>query len=269
MVSTLSMIFMAVSVLIAVGLPTGLFLFLRKKYGLKLVPMLVGAVMFFVFALVLEQMLHMLVLRPSADGAIALRSYPALYVLYGVFAAGIFEETARFIAFSFLKKRYDGIGTGLSYGIGHGGIEAILLLGVATVNNLVLSVMINEGSLPAPGDSPQIAAAIEALTNADSFMFLIGGFERASAIVIQISLSLLVWLAVNKGANLLFPAAVVLHALVDVPAILLQIGVLNNILVAEIILVASAAALAAIAFLACKKLAPDHLLWEEPADEKQ
>jgi uncharacterized membrane protein YhfC len=64
---------MAISALIAIGLPVGLFLVWRRRFKLKLVPALVGAGMFFVFVLILEQLLHVVVLQPAADGSIALR----------------------------------------------------------------------------------------------------------------------------------------------------------------------------------------------------
>jgi uncharacterized membrane protein YhfC len=176
MVSTLSIIFMAISLLIAVGLSPGPFLFWRKKHGLKLIPSLVGAGMFIIFALVLEQTLHAIVLKPSSDGNIPLmRDAPFLFVLYAVLAAGVFEETARLIAFIFLKRRYESVGTGLSYGIGHGGIEAILLVGLTMLSNIVLSLMINTGSVAALDDLPQVTAATESLISTDPSLFLIGG----------------------------------------------------------------------------------------------
>lgn len=206
-VSILSIVCMAISAIISIGVPIGLFLFWRKRFDMKVVPMLVGLAAFVIFAMLLEQMLHMVVLKPDAAGNIALKSNPFLYMLYGCFAAGIFEESARFISFKLLKKKYHGIGTGLSYGIGHGGIEAGLLLGIAMINNIVLAFMINSGTIEAVQSGLQGAAAtrlgtqITALTTTQPYMFLVGGAERIFAIAIQISLSVLVWYAVNKKGN--------------------------------------------------------------------
>jgi uncharacterized membrane protein YhfC len=234
MVSTLSTLSMAISMLIAIGLPIGLFLFWRKKYGLKLIPLLVGAGIFIVFALVLERVLHLVVLKPSADGSIALtQNAPLLFVLYAVLAAGVFEETGRLIAFIFLKRRYRGVGTGLSYGIGHGGIEAILLVGLTMLSNIVLSFMINAGSTAILGDSPQVTDAIESLISTDPSLFLVGGLERVAAMAVQIAFSVLVWLAVSNRKLWLYPFAIFLHALVDLPAVLAQVGILKSTLFVE------------------------------------
>jgi len=252
MVSTLSMIFMGISAVISIGLPIGLFLILRKKYGLKVVPMLVGAAAFIVFALVLEQQLHMLVLRPDANGVIELKNNPLLYVLYGIFAAGIFEESARYLSFLLLKRRYKGVGTGLSYGIGHGGVEAVLLAGVSMISNLIVSIMINSETAGSLGIQ---AAQLTALTDTAPHLFLISGFERILAVIIQISLSLLVWFAVDrKDKWWLFLAAIVLHAIIDIPAALMQAGVTTSIFWTESIIAVSALAVAMIAVSVCRSL---------------
>lgn len=252
MVSTISMIFMVITAVISIGLPIGLFLVLRRKFELRVVPMLVGAAAFFVFALVLEQLLHMLVLRP-VNGVIELMNTPALYVLYGIFAAGIFEETARFLSFSLLKKKYKGIETGLSYGIGHGGIESALIVGVSMISNIVFSVMINSGTASALGDSVQ--AQLTALVDTAPYLFLISGFERILVVIMQVSLSLLVWFAVDsKDKWWLFPAAIVLHAIVDIPAALMQVGIIKSIILTEGLVAINALILVMITVSVCKSI---------------
>jgi uncharacterized membrane protein YhfC len=208
---------------------------------------LAGAAAFFLFALVLEQGAHTVVL-----GRFALRSKPVLYVLYGVLMAGLFEETARFISFHILKKRYNvyGINTGLSYGIGHGGIEAILLAGIAMIANIVYGIMMNAGALD-EGTLGQVAV----LASTAPVMFLVAGLERLSAIAVHISLSVLVFYAVSRRDKWwLYPAAILLHALVDVPAVLMQIGVLTSTALVEVIVCVFAVVLILLARITHKKL---------------
>jgi len=245
---------MGISAVIAIGVPVLLFFIFRKRFGLRVVPVLVGVAAFIVFALILEQLLHLIVLRPDAGGKIALMSSnPLLYVLYGIFAAGVFEETARLVSLSLLKKKYTGIGTGLSYGIGHGGIESVLLLGVTMISNLAVSIMVNTGAAGALPE--QIRTQIPLLAGTSPFMFLVGGFERLSAIAIQISLSLLVWYAVSrKGKLWLFPLAIILHAAADLPAGLAQVGFMKNVILVEIWVAAYAVILLVSVIFTCKKL---------------
>lgn len=250
MVSTSSIVCMLVSAVISIGLPVALFLAFRKRFGFKVVPMLVGAAAFIVFALVLEQLMHTLVLRPGPDGSIALRSNPLLYMLYGAFAAGIFEETGRFVSFKLLKKKYTGVGTGLSYGIGHGGIEAILLAGVTMIGNLAISTALNSGA-----SVPLSAAQLAALTQTPAYMFLVGGVERIFAVVIQISLSVIVWHAVNtKAKTWLYPVAILIHAAIDAPAALYQSGAIQSLFLVEGIVAVCATAVAMFAIFTNRKL---------------
>ena len=235
MVSYLSILFMAVSLVISVGLPIGLFLFWRKKHGLKIIPVLVGIAAYIIFALILESSLHSLVLHKSVDGKIALLEYsPLLFILYGIFAAGIFEETARFISFFLLRKKYKGIGTGLAYGIGHGGAEAIILVGFVMINTIVMSFLMNSGNAATLGSNPAVADQLNAIATSQPFSFLIPGFERTMAIVSHISLSVLVWCAVNeKGKRWLFPTAILLHALLDTAPALTQAGIITSAFLSE------------------------------------
>jgi uncharacterized membrane protein YhfC len=257
-VPVLSMVFMVVSALVAIGMPVFLFFFFKKRVSMAVVPVLVGVAAFVVFALVLERAVHMIVLKPSPTGEIALRNKPLLYMLYGCFMAGIFEESARFLMFHLLKKKYNGIGTGLSYGIGHGGGEAIIVAGIAMIANFVLAHMINSGTTAMLPQSMQ-GAALESITtklvDTAPYMFLIGGIERIFAIVIQISLSVIVFYAVFcKGKWWLFPVAIALHAIIDAPAALGQTGALKNVFLIEGLVFAGSIAALAIANYTHKKL---------------
>ncbi|MCL2783370.1 MAG: YhfC family intramembrane metalloprotease, partial [Propionibacteriaceae bacterium] len=213
---------MALTIVIVFGVPIGLYFGLRKRLGLKATPVFVGAAIFVAFALVLEPSLHRVVLRPAADGTIGLMSsHPGLYVLYGVLAAGVFEETGRLVGFTMIRNRFQGARTAVAYGIGHGGCEAILLAGLTMISNLAVSIMINSGSTVS-------ASVVDALTKAPSYMFSLSGVERLIAITAQLALSVVVWTAVTQRRwRWLFPVAIGLHAVTDVPSGLYQVGVLG------------------------------------------
>ena len=93
---------MTASLLIAFGLPLGLGLFFRRRGG-RWRAFLLGAAVFLVFALVLEQRAHQLILGGPAGGVIT--GDLGLYALYGGLMAGLFEETGRFAAFQLLRRR--------------------------------------------------------------------------------------------------------------------------------------------------------------------
>ncbi|MDR1247959.1 MAG: YhfC family intramembrane metalloprotease [Treponema sp.] len=236
-VSIFSIIFMGISAIVSIGLPIVLFIIFYKKYKAKIIPMIIGIAGFILFALVLERSIHLMVL-----GKFALREKPLIYIIYGIFMAGVFEETARFISFNLLKKKYNGIGTGLAYGIGHGGIEAILLAGLAMVNSIVFSIILYTGNIETitgklQGEAlEQINTQITTLLTTSPYLFLVSGIERAFAICIQLSLSIIVFYSVyGKNKLWLYPFSIILHAIIDIPAAAMQVGVIKNIFLVELL----------------------------------
>lgn len=204
-------------VLIAVALmtlllPLGVMLFLRRRGG-SWTAFLTGAGTFVLFAMILEPILHNLVLRSPAGAVI--QGNILLYGLYGGLAAGIFEETGRLLAFRFVLKGHPARITALSYGIGHGGIEALLLVGLTMASNLILGLSHAAGT-PLPEET---VTAAEAILAVPASLFLWSGLERLSAMALHLALSVLVFASVRTGKRRLFPAAIGVHAAVNFAAV--------------------------------------------------
>jgi len=242
-ISFLSITCMAISVIVSFGFPIALFIFFYKRYKAKIIPFIVGMVSFFIFASLLEGLVHNIVL-----GKFALREKPVIFIIYGALMAGIFEETGRFISFKILKLKYNGIETGLAYGIGHGGIEAILLAGLAMIGTMIFSINANMGNYNTAENLGQINAQITAIASMPSYTFLISGMERVFAICIHISLSIIVFYSVfAKNKMRLYFLAIILHAIIDVPAMLFQVGFIKSVMPVEILAFAGAILLIIIA----------------------
>lgn len=244
MVSVMAMVCMAISLLIAVGLPIALLIVLYRKTRMNLLPALLGAGIFLFFVFVLEGAFNRYLLVQNAATSAFLTGNTYVYALYGGLAAGLFEETGRLLAFRLMKKRDKGIQSALCYGIGHGGIEAIVLVGLGMFSSLVTALSINalglEGVVAAQPAALQetVRAQLNSLLTLQPHMFLAGGVERIAAIALQIALSVLVYLAViRKGKGWCFPLAIGLHALIDFPAVLFQVGVITNIWLLEALVI--------------------------------
>lgn len=91
------------------------------------------------------------------------------------------------------------------YGAGHGGVEAMLLCGVASISNIASAVMINSGTMSAQlatldaEKAADTAAALSALWTTPSLTFFAGGVERIIAVVLHLSLSILVFQSIRKS----------------------------------------------------------------------
>lgn len=200
------MIAMALVLVFITALPLGLMIYLRKKHSARWMPFLIGGVFFPVFAMMIEPLLHVLVLGSSLGPVLQEKVWA--YALYGGLAAGLFEETARLVAFKMVLRGEAEPVTALSYGLGHGGMEALLLVGTAMINNLLMGMLLLQGGQP----PENLAAAAETLASTPTIMFLWSALERASALVLHVSNSVLVFAAVRTGKWVLFPAAILTHA---------------------------------------------------------
>lgn len=227
MVPVLSIVFMCLTMLFAIVLPVSMFIFLKEKYKTSVWAFFSGCLGFLVFALILEQIMHTIVL--TSPLGITIQGNIWLYGIYGGLAAGLFEETARFLVMKFLlKKKWDNPYNAFMYGAGHGGFEAFIVLGFGMINNLLYSVMNNLGQLnvlldPLPEASKQVLLdGVEQLKATSPWLFLAGDWERITAVLLHLSLSLLVWVAVVKRKVWLYPVAIALHALVDAVTVILN-----------------------------------------------
>lgn len=224
MVSGTSIIFMVLSGLISLLLPIGLAIYICVKKKASFLAVAIGALVFVVTQMMLR--IPLLNFFAGQDWYKSMASNTLMIALFLGLTAGLFEEIGRFIGFRFPLKSKLTWENGVAFGIGHGGIEAILLMTMTSINNVIYSIMINTGvydSTIAPHLPEATAQMIKnQLVNTASFTFAVGGIERVFAIIIQIGFSLLVLYGVKKRAFKYVILAIILHAVVDSPVVILM-----------------------------------------------
>lgn len=240
-VSSISIMGMLFTLVLSVGFPVIFCIAACRKTNAKFTSVLWGCTGFIVFALILEQILHMVVLGMSGN---AIKDNIWLYALYGSLAAALFEETGRFIIMKFFMRKRLERQNALLYGIGHGGIEAILLVGFTSISNMVVSLMINTGKIDTvftgldSASQDLIYQQLSQLCTSPPYQFFLGGVERISALIFQIALSIIVYKAVKYEKFRYLILALVLHFALDFIAITAQ-NYFNVIIVEIIILIIS------------------------------
>lgn len=199
----------------------------KKKTGVALWPFIAGAICFYVFAMILEQLLHSVALTSPTVTGNAL-----VYILYGAFAAGVFEETGRLFGFKVLLRKYtiDDKPCAIAYGIGHGGIEVVLVLGVTYVFYILaeLGVTIQDDQT-----TQMLRAAAESIPFSTTLLAMA---ERISAMMTHVGLSAIMFVACKeKGRLWLYPVSILIHAAVDMPAVMFQTGILTSLAAVEVL----------------------------------
>ncbi len=148
------------------------------------------------------------------------------YAFSLAFTAGLFELAGRFAVAKLMQKNLT-YRCSLAAGLGHGGIEAMVIVGITYINNLAYIAMINSGSFDtvvaqtaALGvDASQLELIRQQLLTTSPALFLLGGFERILAMTGHVAMSMLVCYGVSHGK--VIPSVLLclgIHTLMDLTA---------------------------------------------------
>lgn len=205
-------------------LPVALLVVLGALKKIRLAPLALGFVSFFVSQMVLRIPLLQLL---TASGALnAFAAHTLLYaVVVGGFSAGLFEESARLGGAAILKNNRTWKDM-VSFGLGHGLCEVMLLAGMTHVNNLLLAAALANpggpvGALLAGVDSATLELVASQLAAATPGIIALGLLERVSAVLFHLFATSLVFTAVIRRKPLWYFAAIAAHTLFNSAAVLL------------------------------------------------
>ncbi len=190
--------------------------------------------------------------------------YPVGAILVGL-SAGVFEEGARFLILRRNEKRMEGWQEGVLYGLGHGGVEAIILgafVFYALIQAIALRGVVLEEAVPI--DRVEIVRLqLQQYWSMSWYEPLWAVLERLSAMSFHLLASLLVLNAVRQRKFLWLGAAVLGHTVFNALALvaLPSIGVAGT----ELILAGIGAVCLWLAFIMRSQLASGSRLHVEPA----
>lgn len=227
MVSFATTLCCILTLLVSVGLPVAMLIFMTfkfKKQGI-LSAWLLGAAGFFVTQILIRLPILTVLQQQSWFLAFS-QSHLFLYAFALAFTAGLFELAGRFAVAKMLSKNLT-FRRSLAAGLGHGGIEAMVLIGSAYISNLVMIAMINAGTFDAliaetaaaGVDTSQLELVREQLLSTSPALFLLGGFERVLAMIAHTAMSMTVCYGVARKKVL--PCLLVclgIHTFIDLTA---------------------------------------------------
>lgn len=230
MVSTTSILTMGITFLICTVLPIVVLIIYGVKNKGKGVwkAWLLGAAGFFVMQILIRTpILSVLSVFPFFLNFA--KEHYTLYVIILAFTAALFEVVARYVVAKILQKRQS-YQCSVAAGLGHGGIEAIVLIGLTYVNNILYSIMINTGAfdnliknVASTGvDTTALVSAKISLIETAPSMFLLAGYERILTMILHVAMTVLVCYFVIKKKDILgILFCLLIHTLIDfLPAFL-------------------------------------------------
>lgn len=219
MIETNVIIGLIFSVVICFLVPIISLIYFTIKY--KKIPksFIIGMLVFFISQVVIRIPILNYVL-PNSMWFIKMSTNPYLYGIFLGLTAGIFEEVGRFIAFKYILKKNDKWIDGVSYGLGHGGIEAILITGFSCLNLLIGCIMINNGTLINQSSNTALNTLYNQCIGLTVGGGFISGFERISAMAIHIGLSMIILYGVRNRKIVYLFISILIHTLVNAPIVI-------------------------------------------------
>ena len=227
MVSNATLLASIVSMLITVLLPPVILLAYAKKHkGKQIVSAwFLGAAGFFVTQILIRVPI-LTVLQMSPGFTAFSTNHIFLYTFTLAFTAGLFELAGRFAVAKIMGKKLT-CRRSIAAGLGHGGIEAMVIVGASYLTNILFIFMINNGTFDAlVAETAQSGMDVSALWQTKASLiqtspalFLLGIYERILAMTCHLAMSLLVSYGIHtrkalKGALICLG----IHTLIDLSA---------------------------------------------------
>lgn len=274
MINPMTIAACCVTLFVALVLPVAALMILSRKWKLHHVfsAWLLGAAGFFIPQMLIR--LPILNLLSAQEGFQAFaQNYFPIYGFLLALTAALFELAGRYSVAKLLKKKHMTFQRSIAAGLGHGGIEAMVLIGMAYISNLVFLVMIQNGSFDgliaqtaASGtDVSSLYAAKDALLNTPPLLFLLAGYERILTMVCHCAMSLMVCWGVwqeRPGKSVL--ACLLFHTLLDSTAILHNLVAPFSQTAAYVLIYALLTAAAALAIVIIRTI---HRRWNAALQE--
>lgn len=207
------------AILFEIGLPITLAIIARRKLGVGWRYFGFGALIFFLF-----QMITRVPLMTFAQSLIAPQLQSSRALLYGwlvvaSLTAGLFEEIGRYVGYRWLMRGEEKTwNKAVMYGLGHGGLESMLLVaGLTAIGliNLIVLPTIPLNTLP-EAQQAQVGQQLAAVAAQPEWVPLLGAWERLWTIPIHVALSTIVLQVFRRGDIRWLWLAVLAHTAVNV-----------------------------------------------------
>jgi uncharacterized membrane protein YhfC len=211
-------------------MPVAVVLWVRRRFGVTWKVIGIGALAFALSQMFTRvpaiQLIQYLLKDQLKASAVLMNVWIAVLSL----TAGLFEETARLIAFKYPLKDQRTWRNAMGFGAGHGGLESAVLIGglaIISLINVVVLTRMDITTLPlAPEQLEQVRAAKAQISAMRWWEPLVGAYERMGAMLVHIGMTVLVLQRFLRDQRRWYWIAMGLHALMNWAAVMVmtQVG---------------------------------------------
>ena len=216
-----------IAILVEIALPVFLVIFMVRKTRISWMVIIIGVLIYMIVQIILTPILGWLAgiiennqvdpagaWKPVLDGAV-------LGIVVGIIAGG-----TRWVAFKFVKQLERKPSHAVGIGLGYGASETIILVGlpiaISFINMLVYkNASVGDTSLP-----EGLVKQVQTLWQLPWHTPLIGAFERVTALITHVTLSVIVLQVFIKGKLKFLFIAMAWHMVIEaIPVIMNGYGV--------------------------------------------
>lgn len=205
-----------VALLITIGLPIAIAIWFKKKLHLPWRIFSYGALAYFLAQAIISILITGFTGLVGA-GTLSF-SEQTLYVLQIVMSyllAAVMGVIIRWLGMKYLNENLQTLKAAWGIGIGFGGIESIMLVGVpllATFIPMIRNVNIDPQTTTL---TPEVIAQIEELWKVSPIVPLAGSMERVAAFVMHVAVTFLTFQVFKRNKNIWLAAAMGLQILIN------------------------------------------------------
>lgn len=211
---TLLAIAIIIALLITIGLPVLAGVWANKKVGVSWHVITYGAMAYFIVQLLVTLVFSgFSLLVQNQTIMIAEGSLLSVQIILSIFLGALFGVIVRWAGMKFLKFDLVNHKSALGIGIGYGGVESLMLVGLPMLNTFI-TMMANRQIDPQTSTlDPAVISQIEALWQVPFTIPLIGALERIAAMVMHITVTIMIlrsfqrnqpyWLAAALGLEII------------------------------------------------------------------
>lgn len=214
---------LAFSAFFVVVYPLALAFWIWRRYGVSWLFFVYGLGVFIIFQLLMR--IPMVQLVQTLFGA-QIRSSTWLtgaWLVLLAFTAGLFEECGRYVGYRWIMPKDPKTWkVGMMYGVGHGGIESIVLVGLTQVTLLATLTL-----YPVVADFlPEtlrglLATQVAAMVGSPAWLPLLAAWERFWTVLFHMAMSLVVLQVFRRGRLSWLWLAIGLHTLLNLVVVAL------------------------------------------------
>lgn len=223
--------------LFGIAIPVALAIVWQRKKKLPLVNIFIGASMFALFSIILSIVPKYFLFNEETKIGKTILSNAWIYALITGLLAGIFEEVARIVGFKFGMKNETSKKYAISYGIGHGGFEMMILFTFTGYQYYTYASIINAGKFGEildnikktnPESVAELSKLPEQVASITMLTFILSLLERILIMALQICFSVIIFKVVKaSGKKWLIGVAMLGHCVVSMIATLGKVGKIN------------------------------------------